>query len=115
MASYRLLAPIYVQDRYMEAGTIVTDQGGNANIPVGYVPPPLACEPLDDTAIAFYYAAGPRGVGGAEFGLTIQFGYAGGPGHFVGQQGGKPTIYWSRVISGPFIRYQLTGTNFPLI
>jgi hypothetical protein len=102
VGQFRLLCPHFINNRYFEGGEVVDTTTGM--IPSDWFPT-TACEPLDDAAAAAFYAAGPRGQ-------SIQFGYAGGPGHFVGQAGGPPKIYWAK-IPGPQVHFVLVGTNFP--
>src|SRR5262249_44656934 len=57
MARYRALAPLYIDNRYVEIGQIIADDGtGDIPIPTSYVPSP-ACDPLNASAVAKLTAA----------------------------------------------------------
>ena len=58
MARYRALAPLFVPDnRYVEIGQIIADDGtGDIPIPTSYIPSP-ACDPLDASGVAKLTAA----------------------------------------------------------
>src|SRR5437879_1072572 len=58
MAKYRALAPLYIDNRYIEIGELLSDDNtaGYTPIPSTYVPSP-ACDPLDADGIAKLTAA----------------------------------------------------------
>lgn len=101
MARYRALADIDLGIRfpYVQAGTILTDQGPTANIPTGWIP--TACEPLDAPALAAYYVAGP------QFGPVLN--------HWVGLNVPPPATFW-KFVSGanPNRIFQLQGLGAAL-
>jgi hypothetical protein len=64
MATYRALQDIYLGGNwpYAPAGTTLTDQAPNPNIPQGWVPP-AAVDPLDDDAVNAFWNAGVQLLG----------------------------------------------------
>lgn len=65
MATYRALQDIYIGGNwpYAPAGTTLTDQAPNPNIPQGWVPP-AAVDPLDTPAVQAFWNAGPQQLPG---------------------------------------------------
>ena len=103
-ASYRLLRPHYIFNRELEVGQIVTE---GVEIPFGWVPT-LAVDPLNASAVAAFYAAGPRG--NSEENLWL---YSSGFARNVntpryGSVVLQPITYWRETTPGSKI-YQLTG------
>jgi hypothetical protein len=96
MATYRMLAPHFINNTYMDAGT----QQQTADIPGGLLPlnwkPSNAVEAMDAAAAAAVFAAGP-----SQFGLLRgQFG-------FIAQ----PQTFWSAapIPGSSAMRYSLSG------
>jgi hypothetical protein len=66
MATYRVIADLFLPGCiYASAGEILSD-GPGGKIPVGWVPPTGAVDPIDAAAIAAYQAVGPQGQDDAE-------------------------------------------------
>lgn len=55
MASYRLLAPHYINNALLPAGSVVST---GVELPDAWVPAPN-CEPLDADSLAQFYVQGP--------------------------------------------------------
>jgi hypothetical protein len=104
MAVYRALADIDLGLRfpYVLAGTILSDQGPSANIPLGWLPPPCV-EPLDAGSLAAYFAAGP----GPSGSILNQW---------TGINVPPPATFWRAVpgTANPTRMYQLTGLGAAL-
>jgi hypothetical protein len=105
MATYLALADIDLGLRfpYVLAGTILTDQGPTANIPLNWNPPPCV-EPLDAASLAAYFAAGP-----GPSGPILN--------HWVGINVPPPATFFLRAVPGsanPTRMYQLTGLGAAL-
>jgi hypothetical protein len=103
-AQYFLLQPHYIKDAFLDAWTTVTE---GREIPIGWIPT-LMVDPLNDQAVAAFYAAGPR------------TGYP-GPGYdWQGYQSftarrtaaiQSPTTHWTQTSPGMF---KLTGLGASL-
>ena len=59
MAQYRLLADHFVNNAFLPAGSIVSDTGGGAQLPNGWVPTPY-CDPQDADGAQKFFNAGVR-------------------------------------------------------
>jgi hypothetical protein len=97
MSTYRLLEDHYINNALLPAGSVVTDTGAGAQIPVGWTPTP-AVDPLDSGAVTQFYNAGPvlSGLVRAQFST---------------QAVPSPTTYWTRQGNG---QYALTGLGASL-
>jgi hypothetical protein len=65
MAAYRLLVDHYVGTTYCEAGSVVSDSGPGAILPIGWIPT-TACDPTDVQGVQNFWNAGPRGQSDAD-------------------------------------------------
>ena len=96
MATYRALQDISLGANwpYIQAGTILTDQGPSANIPAGWVPP-AAVDPLDTDAVQAFWNAGVQLLGLVRV--------------------ARPVTYWTPYPAGGGTRpYILTGLGTAL-
>ena len=59
MAQYRLLADHFVNNVFLPAGSIVSDSGGGAQLPNGWVPTPY-CDPQDADGAQKFFNAGVK-------------------------------------------------------
>lgn len=94
-ATYRLLADHYINNALLPAGSVVTDTGAGAQIPVGWTPSP-AVDPLDSGAVTQFYNAGPGlcGLCRAQFST---------------QAVNPPATYWKGTAMAGVTSWQLTG------
>jgi hypothetical protein len=103
MPTYRALGDIDlgIKFPYVQAGSILTDQGPNANIPKNWVPP-FCVEPLDAAALTAFYANGP-----GPSGPILN--------HWAGLNVPLPITFWKFVSgSNPNRLYGLTGLGAAL-
>jgi hypothetical protein len=98
VARYRLLQTHYVNDRLLEAGSVVTT---GAELPNGWLPTG-SVEPLDADALAAFYAAGPQDCELARVTAV---------GRGVSVPLDAPVTFWKLVSGG---RWQLTGLGAAL-
>jgi hypothetical protein len=107
MAQYRCIADIYTPDgHYASAGDILSDVVPSPNtipIPVGWIPPAGAVDPIDADAVAAYTAAGVQGQQGTEPNRPI---YPWGWNRWAGVAYSPPAYRWQQVGPDSFI---LTG------
>ena len=57
MASYRFLQDAYVNGFYITAGDVASTADVGGTLPINFLPP-AACDPLDASAVAAFFAAG---------------------------------------------------------
>src|SRR5215472_2408112 len=92
-AQYRAILPHWVAgQRYMVTNTIMTE---GHEIPFGWVPPTLAVDPLNATAVNNFYNAGPRDLAS---GLSNDLMKECDPGEPFGQ---RPVTFWVELRSSP--------------
>jgi hypothetical protein len=101
MSSYRFFQDHSIGGNYYPAGTTASTSDVGGTLPVGFVPTP-ACDPLDASALAAFYAVGPQLL------LTFQFGT-------LSFQVRPPATYWKATpIGSGAASYQLTGLGASL-
>jgi hypothetical protein len=94
---YRLLRPHFIKGREFPVNTIVTE---GLELPTNW-PPTLAVEPLTTTAVAAFYAAGPRDSNYEDLN------------QWPGGAGTTPMTYWQQVLT-PLSFWKLTGLGAAL-
>ena len=99
MSLYRFLADHSVGPFYFQAGTTASTADDGGLLPVGWVPTG-GCEPLDASAVAAFFAAGP------QFGWPIRQQWSG-----IGVP--RPVTYWvprpDAAAGNPYREYVLVG------
>ena len=107
LAKYRLLQPHYFATGYFAAGTVVT---AGFEVPGTWVPT-LAVDPLNASAAAAFYAAGPRALSYEDLNQWAR-------GNPQDQFGGtssavipRPVTFWKQ--TGNFYSLTGLGANFP--
>jgi hypothetical protein len=95
MAQYRFLQDAYI-DRYYQAGDVASTSDVGGTLPANFIPP-AAVDPLDQSAVNAFHAAGPQQLGAVRVGL--------------------PKTYWVGTPLGAVTKFQLTGlgANLPPI
>jgi hypothetical protein len=107
MASYRLLQDHHIPPYgLLEAGTIVTDTGPGAQIPIGWKPS-FAVDPISNDAIQAFFNQGPPGKASA----CMFLGPYGIQGHWSTAFVAAPTVFWKPFGPGLWI---LTGAGAAL-
>jgi hypothetical protein len=105
---YRLLVDHFVNGVFLQAGSLVSDTGGGAQLPNGYIPT-LGMDPQDGDAINKFWAAGPAAQQSAEKSLSL--GPWGLQSRWSNAVVAAPAIYWQPAGPGQFI---LTGAGASL-
>jgi hypothetical protein len=110
MATYRVMSPIFVNGRLIEAGQVVSDTGLGALLPANFVPSG-ACDPMDADAIQKFWNVGPREMDWANASVTQgTWGTQGG--RWTGVTIAPPTIYWTPFRNpNPNNEFILTGVG----
>jgi hypothetical protein len=108
MARYLLLADLYVNGQYLEAGSIAFD-GPGGSLPSNWVPPPSLVDPLDNQALQAYYLSGPGPIGIIVQPSDLVPFWPGGS-RWSGVARPKPSVYWIPSPNRPGL-YQLTGAG----
>jgi hypothetical protein len=101
MASYRLLAPHFVGDRYFEADSIVVE---GVDLPLGWIPS-LSVDPLDADAAQKFWNQVP-----GPMLSDSEFAWPGGSRWSIGSKP-APATYWKKIDNDTF---QLTGIGTSL-
>jgi hypothetical protein len=102
MASYVALADLYLPgDLFVQAGATLSDSNapGSLPIPVGWLPPSGAVDPIDTQAVQNYFNAGPGAASSAQPYQVLLPGYCGGM-RWTGQAIPSPIHVWYRVPHG---------------
>jgi hypothetical protein len=96
MATWQFNTPHFIGSRYYEIGEIASDSGPGATLPANWPPTPTAM-PMDADAQAMFFAAGPRGLTGAEYALPFGWDYNGAQ-KWVGLPGiNARKAYWVHI------------------
>ena len=108
-ASYRTLRPHFLSNTFVPTGTVITEGGGL--IPVGWSPT-LAVDPLNASAVANFYSAGPRNACNEDLNVFQMDNYSGGNG---ASPMIRPVTYW--VKNFPSNLWSLTGlgSSYPVV
>jgi hypothetical protein len=103
MSQYLFLVDQYINNAYIQAGSVQSTQDATPAgiLPVGWVPNG-GVSPIDAPAITAFYSAGPQ------------------PPPLVQQrwQGigiANPSVYWLGIAEAGATKWQLVGTNLPVI